>query len=232
MVALIQEFPTAREGLVAELALLQGAAVHGGKSMMIWRAATPALTLPERYSRVSAFADAATQSDAAGWPVITRRTGGGITPQGPGVLNLALSFRVPPKEAKSVPASYAAICDPLIETFASFEIKSSTGAVRGSFCDGDYNLEIDGQKVVGTAQRWRGNAVLCHALVLVDVDLANAVAAAQRLSDGLGVGDTYDVAVHTQLSEFLNATVDREVAFAEAAKACLEARGYDEAPPQ
>ncbi len=49
----------------------------------------------------------------------------------------------------------------------------------GSFCDGRYNLQIAGKKLVGTAQRWAGGtreqaAVLAHACLLVDLDLVEA----------------------------------------------------------
>ncbi len=226
---LILEFPTAAHGLEAELSLLESAAAHGSKKMMIWRATSPSLTLPERFCRTAEFDDASKTSAKRGWPVMPRRTGGGITPQGPGVLNVALAFAVPPKEAKSVPASYAAICDPLADAFLQFGIVAKTGAVIGSFCDGDYNLEIEGRKIVGTAQRWRGASVLCHALVLIDLELASAVSAAQRLSDDLGLGDTYSLDVHTTLAQFIGNETDRAKEFAEATRGTLLERGYSNA---
>ncbi|MEM9969933.1 MAG: lipoate--protein ligase family protein [Pseudomonadota bacterium] len=199
MTADITLFSNVKIGLEAELAMLTTVSDGAAAQFLLWRAAKPALVLPERFSRRGGFASATAASAGSGWPVSTRRTGGGITPQGPGVLNLAMAFRVPPKDARSVAATYAAICDPLIDAFAAIDLKAEAAPVTGSFCDGDYNLAINGRKIVGTAQRWRGPSVLCHALILVDLNLAQAVAAAQRLSDGLELGDTYDVAVHTTI---------------------------------
>ena len=69
--------------------------------------------------------DAARTCAAAGWPVTTRKTGGGITPQGPGVLNVALAFTVAPPKGRDIRGSYAEITDPLTEAFASLGIASS-----------------------------------------------------------------------------------------------------------
>ena len=222
----IQVFRTAADGLDAEMKLLQETVECDFNQVIVWQAGDKSLTLPERFSRTTEFETTSAVSLSSGWPVFTRRTGGGITPQGPGVLNFAVTFKVPPRDAKSVAASYAAICDPLIEAFSNFSLAASTGAVSGSFCDGDYNLEIEGRKIVGTAQRWRGDSVLCHALVLIDIDLKAAVLAAQRLSDGLGLGDEYKINVHTQLAEHISKGDDHSLAFAEVAIASFVSRGF------
>ncbi len=222
----VRKFNSAADGLYAELSMLQGVAEGGPRTALIWSADRRSLTLPERFSRSGNFDEISTGSASKGWPVITRRTGGGITPQGPGILNVALAYSVPRKEARSVSASYASICDPLIETFATVGLRASTGAVKGSFCDGDFNLEIEGRKIVGTAQRWRGASVMCHALVLVDIDLDEAVSAAQRLSDGLGLNDMYDTGVHCQLSEFMRREDDPSGQFAGTVAAILSNAGY------
>ena len=215
MTGSITLFPTVADGLSAELDMFE-AVVAGTApaSAFLWEAEARGLVLPERFARSDRFADAARESAAAGWPVETRRTGGGITPQGPGVLNLALAFRLPPGRARAIRESYGAICDPLIAACAGLGVHAGTGAVRGSFCDGDYNLEAQGRKFVGTAQRWRGTAVLCHALILTDLELAPAVTAAQRLSDGLGFGDAYDAGVHTRLSDLAPGVPSSAIALA------------------
>jgi lipoate-protein ligase A len=196
-------FDTAPDGLAAEMALLDAvAAGRAGASAFLWAARAPGLVLPERLTRSGRFADAAARCAATGWPVTARRTGGGITPQGPGVLNLALAFRAGPGKARSLRASYDAICTPLAEALAALGISATAAPVSGSFCDGDYNLAVAGRKIAGTAQRWRGNACLAHALILTDIDLAPAVAAVQRLSDGLGHTARFDLEMHCRLADF------------------------------
>ena len=222
----VTQFPDVRRGLAAELDALQEVADGAPPRAMIWTAVRAALTLPERFSRAPSFDAAAAGSEAAGWPVTPRRTGGGITPQGPGVVNVAIAFRVPAKDARSVHASYAAICNPLSAAFSDLGVRTGTGSVRGSFCDGDYNLETGGRKIVGTAQRWRGAAVLCHALVLVDLDLGAAVAAAQSLSDALALGDTYTVDAHVRLADVAKIDGRADTAFARSCGDALMRAGF------
>lgn len=225
----IQEFDTAPEGLAAEMDLL-GAVAAGscGAAAFLWAARTPWLVLPERFSRTETYPKAAEACALAGWPVATRRTGGGITPQGPGVLNLALAFRVDPSKSRSIRESYAAICDPLVEGLGALGITSRAQPVAGSFCDGDYNLAVAGRKIVGTAQRWRANTCLCHALILTEIDLPAAVAAVQKLSAGLGHADRFDEGAHGRLADLAGAAVGADLAgrIAAAIWSALETRGY------
>ena len=185
-------------------------------SAFLWQADRSGLVLPERFSRAPGFSDASDQSAARGWPVTTRRTGGGITPQGPGVLNVALAFKLPPGRAQAIRESYAALCNPMIAALGKLGLEAGTGAVQGSFCDGDYNLEVYGRKLVGTAQRWRGSAVLCHALILTDISIQPAVGAAQALADGIGLGDTYRSDAHCRLADLCNGSPDVTDRFASA----------------
>lgn len=200
----ITPFAAPAAGLAAEMTMLaEVAAGRAGPSAFLWEAKAPGLVLPERFTRDARFADAAARCAAAGWPVTARRTGGGITPQGPGVLNLALAFTVAPGRARTIRDSYAAICTPLVEALGALGVTAEAAPVTGSFCDGADNLAVAGRKIVGTAQRWRGTACLAHALILTEIDLPPAVAAVQRLSDGLGHADRFEVAMHCRLADLL-----------------------------
>lgn len=171
------------------------------RSAFLWSVAAPCLVLPERYSRTETYPQAARTCATAGWPVSTRKTGGGITPQGPGVLNVALAFTVAPPKGRDIRGSYAEITEPLSEAFQTLGIASSAQPVEGSFCDGDYNLAVAGRKIVGTAQRWRGNTCLAHALILTDIDLAPAVTAVQQLATALGHDTRFSLDVHSRLAD-------------------------------
>ena len=171
------------------------------RSAFLWSVATPCLVLPDRYARTDTYPQAASTCAAAGWPVSTRKTGGGITPQGPGVLNVALAFTVAPPKGRDIRGSYAEITEPLSEAFQTLGIASSAQPVEGSFCDGDYNLAVAGRKIVGTAQRWRGNTCLAHALILTDIELAPAVTAVQQLATALGHDTRFSLDVHSRLAD-------------------------------
>ena len=210
--------------------LTQVAAGHSGPVAFLWQAAKPGLVLPERFARTPGFDTAAAACAAAGWPVAPRKTGGGITPQGPGVLNLALAFRAGTGRARTIRASYADICDPLAEALAGLGIKATTAPVKGSFCDGDYNLAVGGRKLIGTAQRWRGEACLAHALILTDIALAPAVAAVQLLSDGLGHDTRFDPALHCRLADLTGGAGDPTARLVASLWPVLARRGFSAWP--
>ena len=197
------DFTTIEAGLEAELQMLERARETGQSLAAIWTCRNRALVLPEPMARSPHFQKAARNSAKAGWPVVARRTGGGITPQGPGVVNLTLAFQRSDRTSPTVADCYRKICDPLLSTVSSFGVLAKSGAVANSFCDGDHNLHIAGQKFVGTAQRWRGSAVLCHALILTDIDLQPAVSAIQDLSTGLTRPEYFDPLAHTTLKQSL-----------------------------
>ncbi|MEQ8290677.1 MAG: hypothetical protein RIA08_00620 [Roseovarius sp.] len=171
------------------------------RAAFLWCVASPCLVLPRRYTLTDTYPQVARASAAAGWPVTSRQTGGGITPQGPGVLNVALAFTVAPPHGRDIRGSYAEITGPLTDAFQTLGIASTTQPVEGSFCDGDYNLAVAGRKIVGTAQRWRGNTCLAHALILTDIDLSPAVTAVQRLATALGHDTRFALDVHSRLAD-------------------------------
>lgn len=130
-----------------------------------------------RESRMPGFAGSCRSLSAQGWPVIVRCTGGSCVPQGPGVITFSMVHRK--VRGWYLDDAYQLLCDFLSIFLASYGLSTTTGEVPGSFCDGRYNLQVGGQKLVGTAQRWAGGsrdnaAVLAHACLLVDLDLVEA----------------------------------------------------------
>ncbi|MDH5540882.1 MAG: lipoate--protein ligase [Rhizobacter sp.] len=140
-----------------------------------------------------------------GWPaaqrshrVLVRASGGGVVPQGPGLLNLSLVWCAEGSTG-SVPtgtdAVYRALCDEIGGALSRLGIEAAPQAVDGSFCDGRFNLAVDGRKLAGAAQSWRRIAgvpvVLAHAVIVVDADplaLTDTVNAFER---DLGSGRRY-----------------------------------------
>jgi lipoate-protein ligase A len=111
-------------------------------------------------------------------------------------------------------AIYAALCDSLATAFARLGVVASPQAVQGSFCDGRWNLAVNGRKLVGTAQAWRRfgaiQVVLAHALVIVDADPASLTDRANRLEAELGQGTPYRADALTSLAREAPDTVDLE----------------------
>ena len=138
---------------------------------------------------------------ARGWPVWLRRSGGGLVPQGPGIINLSLAWPVQQPLGEAAEPIYHSLCAVLQRTLARFGVASHARAVSGSFCDGRYNLACgegaEARKIVGTAQYWRplaaggGHVVLAHAVILIDADLSAAHQAANAFEAQLGSERVY-----------------------------------------
>lgn len=164
---IVAGFDTASDGIAREMALLQ----RGRPAVLLWRAETPALVVPVTLLRQPEVRDVAALTEHAGWPVVTRRSGGGIVPQGPSTLNLALVLPAPP--GFQLEDGYRLICGALAEALARFDVQTTTGACENAFCDGMWNVLANGRKLAGTAQRWRsgdtGPVVLVHAALLTDM---------------------------------------------------------------
>lgn len=204
------------EGLGKELALLESV-VQGERpsGTLLWRC-EQALVVPRRLSHRPAFAQASETLEAEGWPVVVRDTGGDLTPQAPGLINVALAFRQR-RTPGAIRDSYLRLCQPLIDCLQDAGIDAYCASVQGAFCDGDYNLVVDGRKLAGTAQRWRKMAshtgaaadefaVLVHAVILCDENLAPLWQAGNRFYAECGMTERIDPALHLSLAELLPAS--------------------------
>ena len=176
---------------------------------LCWSSEKPALVCPAPFQRKAQFERARAISREAGWPIATRSTGGGVVPQRPGTLNVAVSLTVPPEF--SIEDGYRLITCPIQDTLAMHDLVAEAGATPGSFCDGAWNLSVAGRKIVGTAQRWRPlpngqrrilvhAAILCHGRVGPGADAVNAFLRA------LGEPATVRAAAHTTLETALGRT--------------------------
>ncbi|WP_445398621.1 lipoate--protein ligase family protein [Zobellella sp. An-6] len=163
------------QGLAREQQLLE-AVVRGGRDygFLLWRSRR-ALVVPTASSRLPGFELAGQRLARRGWPLVLRQTGGDLTVQSPHLLNVAMVFTLTPAPG-AIGQAYRRFCRPLLAALAEMGIDAYCGAVPGAFCDGDYNLVVDGRKLAGTAQRWRKaqgretQAVLAHAAILCDED--------------------------------------------------------------
>lgn len=161
--------------------LLERAIADGTGFARIWSNRRCLVAPPGEVHRAG-FAAACAHSARAGWPVVSRSSGGTVVPHTPGILHLSLAVSYPIGLAPGIEACYRHLCAPVIATLASFGIAAAPGAVAGAFCDGRFNLVAGGRKIAGTAQRRRRlaahEAVLSQLMLLIDGDIGTAVAAA------------------------------------------------------
>lgn len=162
--------------------LMQHVVTHG-PAACVWQA-SQGLVVPRTYLRSESFK--ATSKDFAdrGWPISVRHSGGGVVPQGPGILNVSLAYVVEGRPLDHSDAAYLRLCRLMQHAISEFGIESHPQAVDGSFCDGRFNLACnnggDARKIAGTAQLWRRQrtpdgshtqVVLVHGLLLVATDV-------------------------------------------------------------
>ena len=164
------------------------------------------LTVTVRESKFPNFPAATVELAAAGWPVAVRCTGGAAVPQGPGVLNLALVH--PKLRGWTLEDGYQLLCEILSRLLAEYGLTAEQGEVPGAFCDGLYNLQVKGQKLVGTAQRWAGSrqthgGILAHACLLVDLDLVEATERINQLYRLCGQTEQFIPETCCSLRDFL-----------------------------
>lgn len=180
----------------AELRWLDDA-LGGRPSAAVWTGPQQ-LVAPLSYRRYPDLDHACAASAARGWPVRMRRSGGGVVPQGPGLLNLSVACAFGEGPARMADAVYAKLCAVLACALADSGVAAVTAPVQGSFCDGRFNLAVPdprggpARKIAGTAQYWRRagerHAVLAHALLIVDSDAGSITAAVNRFEADAGSG--------------------------------------------
>ncbi|WP_088283266.1 lipoyl protein ligase domain-containing protein [Ideonella sp. A 288] len=192
----VHERPLA-DGIAAEADWMREVALHGRALAQLWQGAA-GLVVPRSYERQPGWVAARERWAAAGRPVHVRASGGGLVPQGPGVLNLSLVWRGPVAPAAApvdTDGVYRDLCDGLAAALSRLGIAASAQPVEGSFCDGRYNLAVDGRKLVGTAQSWRRidgvPVALAHAVLLVDADPVQLTDEANAFEAALPSGRCY-----------------------------------------
>ncbi|MCC7253681.1 hypothetical protein [Hyphomicrobium sp.] len=206
------QFAAAQE---LERRLLAAAAARGsGCSWAVWRT-HQSLVVPSQTTNAANFHIASLDMSLRGWPVYVRDTGGDVTPQSPGTINASAAFVVPRTPDLSIRATYQSFCAPLLTFLGTLGIEAYLSSVRGAFCDGAFNIVVDGRKLAGTAQRWRltqtsdgspGVAVLAHAAILADPDIELSIAATNRFYRLCGEDREVDPGRHTSLVTLLGSS--------------------------
>ena len=171
------------------------------------------LVAPYAFSRHQHFEQAAQASSDMGWPVSLRQTGGGVTPQGPGIINISLALANSTGAQLSIADSYRLICGPIISELQLLDVEAECATVEGAFCDGAYNVVAYGRKVAGTAQRRSRlkqhpdrQAIFAHALILFDADLEAAIKAVNRLYHLMGQEQHCQTSVHCNFTSLYTNT--------------------------
>ena len=183
-------------------------ALEGQSTAALWTGRM-GLVAPMSYRRHGQLDRACAASLVHGVPVRLRRSGGGLVPQGPGILNLSLAYPCAGAPADLAEPVYQHLCDLLARALAGLGVECRSRSVTGSFCDGRFNLAVTSggiaRKIAGTAQYWRRasgrQAVLAHALLLVDANPVHLSEQANRFETALQSGRHYDANALTSVAQ-------------------------------
>ncbi|WP_434709320.1 lipoate--protein ligase family protein [Pseudomonas sp. R1-1] len=205
---------TIEAGLQAEQDLLASVCAGDAEfALLFWQPSDRALVMPRRLNRLPGFDHACEVSAAAGWPVLLRETGGEPVPQSAATINIALVYAPPRSEGdlNRIETGYRRLCDPICQLLDELGGTSSLGEIDGAFCDGRFNVNLDGRKMVGTAQRWRQSqggqrpVGLVHGAMLMDDERESMVAAVNRFNEACGLEQRVRAQSHIALHEKFNA---------------------------
>lgn len=196
---------------------LHARAAAGEAVALLWYS-PPSLVVPGSYRRFDQLDAVRAQFADAGCPVFLRKSGGGLVPQGPGIVNLSLAYPMWRTLGEAAEEVYQHLCGILSAALADLGVATGWQAVEGSFCDGRYNLACgegaEARKIAGTAQYWqavagqpaegtRCHVVLAHAVLLVDTDLALAHQRANQFEAALGSGRYYQASKTVSVQQML-----------------------------
>jgi lipoate-protein ligase A len=175
--------------------------------MLLYQCAEPTLVLPSG-RKWQATDEVKTALNQSGWQLFSRRSGGAPVPQTSGVINLSHFYLWPDDRNYSVKLAYENLCHVLSLFFAQFGVRTDAHATPNSFCDGDYNLNIAGRKIVGTAQRVLSvrkgrKLVLAQACLLIDDDMERLVKPVNLVNKLHDYEQNILPSVHTCLAEHI-----------------------------
>ena len=187
------------------------------QALLLWRCTAPAIVLPagRKWQITEPLSEWLTQR---GWDILQRRSGGSPVPQSPAMLNIAHMYTLTAAQSYAVKAAYQLLCDSLLDFFVSLNITAEIHPTPHAYCDGDYNLNIHGQKIVGTAQRvltapGGRRVVLAHACLLIDDVLESIIPPVNACNAFNNIPDRVKLNAHTCLNRHLADTLSTDELF-------------------
>ncbi len=196
------------------------------QALLLWQVKSPTLVLPA--GKKWSVSDEMQQTlDKSGWKWFSRKTGGAPVPQVPGIINLSHIYPWSDSEPYDIKKAYLNLCAILTLFFEQLGVKVDVHATPYSYCDGEYNLNIAGQKVVGTAQRvllkkGGGKIILSQACILIDADVDTIVEPVRLCNQLCGHDVHIRGDVHTPLFDHINERPEIDSLFQQLTSAFLQ----------
>lgn len=200
------------------------------QALMLWQVAKPTLVLPagNKWPESEELKQALANT---GWQLHSRRTGGAPVPQTSGLINLSHLYVWPEGEPYSITIAYQHLVQVLKHFFTSFGLDVTAHATPHSYCDGDYNLNIEERKIVGTAQRvilkkGGGKIVLAQACILIDGELTSLVEPVNTCYQVSQLEDRVKPEVHVCLNDCIKETYTTDQLYQKIVQAFIDSQLY------
>ena len=129
----------AGQALAREMDLLADVAADPTHHHLWFWQSPQCLVVPRKLSLHPDFDAASRELQDSGWPVFSRATGGNVTPQGPGVVNVTHVYASPKGREYGLEDAYDALCTPIE---AALGPSATRGWQPGAFCDGAHNVQF------------------------------------------------------------------------------------------
>lgn len=185
--------------------------------LLLWQVKSPTLVLPA--GKKWPISNELEQGlEETNWKLFSRKTGGAPVPQVPGIINLSHIYHWPEGQPYDIKKAYLDLCSILEVFFEQLGVKVDVHATPNSYCDGDYNLNINGQKSGGnrttslTEERRRASGAL-SACILIDADVEKIVEPVQLCNRLCGHNDDIRGDVHTPLFNHIEERPDTDALF-------------------
>jgi len=128
-------------------------------TLRIWRPGR-CLALGRFDVRLPRYAEAVAHLQSQGLAVVRRQSGGQAVWQDENFLNV--SVIAPQEKRLGIPEAYRTYLEGVRKGLSLLGVKTEFRHVEGAFCDGPYDLAVNGKKLMGTAQIQKRGVVVVH----------------------------------------------------------------------
>lgn len=213
---------------VLNVALEEAVAVYVGMgdvppTVRLW-VNEPTICVGRTDTRLPDLRDAVAWAEDEGYAVVPRISGGTAVLHDETTLNVTVAVGNPGNKT-DVPGAYRSLLEGAIRGFDHLGLRATFEQVPDTFCDGPYDLAVDGRKFCGTAQAQRRGFVMVHGTVLVTSDAAEVSRVLAEFYRRAGSDRVVDHGRVTSVAEALGREPD-DLSMTEVRKAL--ARGYAE----
>lgn len=175
------------------------------------------LAVTKKETRFPNYENARIEMCSKGWPPIVRKSGGTAVPLHAGILNLSIIVPQANTSNYDLDDMYMALCEPINRALVKLGLKPEYGETPGSYCDGRYNLNINGLKITGTAQKIMlsppnskelKQGVLAQAMLMIEADTKHGTNLVNSFYHTAGSERTFDPSVATSISDLIDTEAD------------------------